>query len=97
MHLQDILEESARHAYFKILADAGVVGAKVDFFDQVYGDSDAYGSVMAYEAVLRDAARAKLMINFHGAGKPTGLEQTFPNEMTREGIRGRNMSIATVP
>lgn len=28
-----------------------------------------------------------LMINFHGANKPTGEVRTWPHEMTREGIR----------
>ena len=41
-----------------------------------------------YNQTLRDAAEFKLMINFHGATKPTGLSRTYPNEMTREGIYG---------
>jgi alpha-glucosidase len=28
------------------------------------------------------------MVNFHGANKPAGEARTWPNEMTREGIRG---------
>ena len=28
------------------------------------------------------------MVDFHGANKPTGESRTWPNEMTREGIRG---------
>jgi alpha-glucosidase len=28
------------------------------------------------------------MVNFHGANKPAGEPRTWPNEMTREGIRG---------
>jgi alpha-glucosidase len=35
-----------------------------------------------------DAAEYKLMVNFHGANKPTGEPRTYPNEMTREGILG---------
>lgn len=42
-----------------------------------------------YDDTLLDAAKAKLMINFHGAVKPTGRERTWPNEMTREAICGR--------
>ena len=28
------------------------------------------------------------MLNFHGANKPTGESRTYPNELTREAIRG---------
>ena len=28
------------------------------------------------------------MVNFHGANKPTGESRTWPNELTREGVRG---------
>ena len=45
-----------------------------------------------YEDILADAAERQLMINFHGATKPTGMERTYPNEMTREGIRGLESS-----
>ena len=31
----------------------------------------------------------QLMIDFHGAVKPTGRERTWPNELTRESIAGR--------
>jgi alpha-glucosidase len=33
------------------------------------------------------------MIDFHGAVKPTGRERTWPNEMTREAIRGHEYHI----
>ena len=32
------------------------------------------------------------MINFHGISKPTGESRTYPNEMTREGIRGLELN-----
>jgi len=41
-----------------------------------------------YEDILKEAAGFKLMVNFHGANKPTGESRTYPNEMTREGVRG---------
>ena len=36
----------------------------------------------------RTAAENHLMIDFHGAFKPTGLNRTWPNQITREGIQG---------
>ena len=33
------------------------------------------------------------MIDFHGADKPVGRERTWPNELTRESIRGHEYHI----
>ena len=63
--------------------NAGVAGAKIDFFDH-----EAKDVVELYEACLKDAAEFRLVVNFHGANKPTGESRTWPNELTREAIRG---------
>lgn len=72
-----------REKFFKKAREIGVVGIKIDFMD-----SESRDRVEFYEAALRDAGRHRLMVNFHGANKPTGESRTYPNEMTREGIRG---------
>lgn len=41
-----------------------------------------------YQSCLKEAAEYKLMLNIHGSNKPTGEVRTWPNEMSREGIRG---------
>jgi alpha-glucosidase len=41
-----------------------------------------------YTTLLRDAAKHRVMVNFHGANKPTGEARTWPNELIREGVRG---------
>lgn len=56
---------------------------KIDYF---YDESQQV--VRFYEDALKEAAKYQLMVDFHGADKPTGLNRTFPNELTREGIRG---------
>ncbi|MGB9604632.1 MAG: glycoside hydrolase family 97 catalytic domain-containing protein, partial [Bryobacteraceae bacterium] len=56
---------------------------KLDFYDH-----EAKEVVELYEASLRDAAEFQLLVNFHGANKPTGESRTFPNELTREAVRG---------
>jgi alpha-glucosidase len=38
--------------------------------------------------VLKKAAEHHLMIDFHGAYKPDGIERTYPNLLTREGVMG---------
>jgi alpha-glucosidase len=82
-HSRDIRDPEARRAFFRRCRDAGVVGVKLDFFDH-----EAKEVVELYEAALRDAAESRLMVDFHGANKPTGESRTWPNEMTREGIYG---------
>ncbi len=72
----------AREELFRNCREAGVRGVKIDFFN-----SESRAVVDAYEDLLRGAARHQLMINFHGANKPTGEPRTWPNEITREGIR----------
>ena len=34
-----------------------------------------------------------LMVDFHGANKPTGMQRTWPNVITREGVRGHEYQI----
>lgn len=72
----------AREELFRECQKAGVKGVKVDFFN-----SESKAVIEAYEDLARRAAKYQLMINFHGANKPTGEARTWPNEITREGIR----------
>src|SRR5205823_12560414 len=45
-----------------------------------------------YETLLRAAAERQLVLDFHGANKPTGIERTWPNLLGHEGIRGMENS-----
>lgn len=72
----------AREEFFRECQKAGVKGVKIDFFD-----SESKATVEACEDLLRRSAQHQLMINFHGANKPTGEVRTWPNEIAREGIR----------
>jgi len=87
-HVKDVATPESRNQYFTALQKAGVAGIKVDFFDKKYGYSESIAAINAYENILQDAAQYQLMVNFHGASKPTGLEITYPNEMTREAVLG---------
>ncbi len=82
-HYSGLVDPAARAEYFDKLARIGVVGVKIDFMD-----SESASMLAFYESCRRDAAARRLMVNFHGANKPTGESRTWPNEMTREGIRG---------
>jgi alpha-glucosidase len=61
----------------------GVKGIKVDFMQR-----DDQWMVNFYERVAREAARRHLLVDFHGAYKPTGLYRTYPNVLTSEGVQG---------
>ncbi|MGH2624886.1 MAG: glycoside hydrolase family 97 catalytic domain-containing protein, partial [Sphingobacterium sp.] len=76
-------EATAREAFFKECHEAGVVGVKIDFFD---GESQEI--IRFYEDALKDAAKYHILVDFHGADKPIGLDRTYPNELSREAIRG---------
>jgi len=59
----------------------GVAGIKVDYMNR-----DDQEMVNFYERCVRTAAEHHLVVDFHGAYKPTGLRRTYPNLLTREGI-----------
>jgi alpha-glucosidase len=61
----------------------GVAGIKVDFMQR-----DDQPMVKYYWKVAEGAARRRLLVDFHGAYKPTGLRRAYPNVLTREGVRG---------
>jgi alpha-glucosidase len=41
-----------------------------------------------YWRIAREAAKRKLLVDFHGSYKPAGLHRTYPNVITREGVKG---------
>ncbi|WP_448699312.1 glycoside hydrolase family 97 protein [Mucilaginibacter sp. AW1-3] len=61
----------------------GIAGLKVDFMDR-----DDQVVVEFHERLLKEAAKRKLLINFHGAYHPTGLSRTYPNNINVEGVKG---------
>ncbi|HVZ64732.1 MAG TPA: glycoside hydrolase family 97 protein [Lacunisphaera sp.] len=61
----------------------GFAGVKVDFMN-----SDSQETVRWYADAIAAAARHHLLIDLHGAYKPTGLARTWPNFITQEGVLG---------
>ena len=41
-----------------------------------------------YWKVAKEAAGRKLLVNFHGSYKPTGIRRAYPNVLTREAVNG---------
>lgn len=68
---------------FPLFHQWGVKGVKIDFMDR-----DDQDMVNWYRRVVKAAADNELLVDFHGAYKPDGIERTYPNLLTREGVLG---------
>lgn len=68
---------------FPIYRDWGIKGVKIDFMDR-----DDQDMVNWYRRIIKATAENHLMLDFHGAYKPDGIERTYPNMLTREGVMG---------
>lgn len=68
---------------FKTFKEWGIAGVKIDFMDR----SDQV-MVNYYENVAKEAAKYQILVDFHGAFKPAGLEYKYPNLISYEGVRG---------
>ena len=71
-----------------LFASFGVAGIKTDFF----GREDQTG-IRMYEDIAKATAARKMVVDFHGCAKPTGLSRTYPNILNYEAVCGneRNM------
>ncbi|MBQ8223442.1 MAG: glycoside hydrolase family 97 protein [Bacteroidales bacterium] len=67
----------------KYYSEIGVKGFKVDFMDR-----DDQKTVDFYYRMASIAAKYHLIVDFHGAYKPTGLNRTYPNVLNFEGVFG---------
>lgn len=68
---------------FSTYSKMGVKGFKVDFMNR-----DDQKMVNFYYRLAQKAAQYNLMLDFHGAYKPTGLQRTYPNVVNFEGVKG---------
>jgi len=66
-----------------LFASYGAAGVKADFF----GREDQTGIKM-YEDIAKATAEYKMLIDFHGSAKPTGLSRTYPNVINYEAVAG---------
>jgi alpha-glucosidase len=82
-HSRDMQTPAQRKEFWELCRANGMAGAKIDFLDH-----EAKEVIDLYDAMLREAAAYQLVVNFHGANKPTGMDRTWPNELTREAVWG---------
>ena len=86
-HSKSLRTPAARDSFFTRCRDAGITGVKIDFFD-----SEAKEVIDLYNAILKETARYHLLVDFHGANKPTGQSRTYPNELVSEAVKGMESS-----
>jgi alpha-glucosidase len=70
-------------AVFEKYSMMGVKGFKIDFLDR-----DDQKMVASTYEIAEKAATYKLLIDYHGVYKPTGLQRTYPNVIGFEGVKG---------
>jgi hypothetical protein len=64
-------------------ADLGAAGVKLDFVL-----SDRRDRIALMDALARQAARRRLVVDFHGCTIPRGLQRTWPNVLSLEAVQG---------
>jgi alpha-glucosidase len=74
---------------FSLYENWGVAGVKVDFIER-----DDQAGIDFYYRVAEKAAQHHLMVDFHGATKPWGIERTYPNVLGYEAVLGMEQSKA---
>ena len=68
---------------FKTYAEWGIPAMKIDFMDH----ADQW-MVNFYKRVTAEAAKYHIVIDWHGAFTPAGLEYEYPNLLSYEGVLG---------
>lgn len=87
------LETAPQRAQFMDQAKAwGVAGIKIDFLH-----SDSAERMRVMDDIAADAAARQLLINFHGCTVPRGLQRTWPNVLTVEGVWGAEHAKGGLP
>lgn len=80
---KEMRDGAKRRDYLERIKALGATGIKIDFIPHATADIMQW-----YMGALQDCAELQLMVNFHGSVKPTGLRRTYPNDITREAVRG---------
>jgi len=73
--------EKQKERAWELFEKWGISGIKFDFMNR-----DDQKMVQFYHEVAREAAKRKMVIDFHGAYKPAGLRRMYPNVLTREAL-----------
>ncbi len=73
--------EKQKKEAWEQFSEWGISGIKFDFMNR-----DDQKMVQFYHDVAKEAAKRKMVLDFHGAYKPAGLRRMYPNVLTREAL-----------
>nr|WP_171395857.1 glycoside hydrolase family 97 protein [Streptomyces asoensis] len=83
IHRRDLDTPEERDRWLPTLERWGVKGVKIDFMN-----SEAQAMLRWYDTILSETAAHHLMVDFHGSTIPKGIQRTWPQVMTLEGVGG---------
>ena len=84
--------ESQLDSAFKFYNKYGVTTVKTGYVNALLDHKEQHASqygVRHYRKVIETAAKYKIVIDNHEPMIPTGLQRTYPNLMSQEGVRGQ--------
>ncbi|MGW7243504.1 glycoside hydrolase family 97 catalytic domain-containing protein [Streptomyces sp. NPDC054804] len=83
IHQRDLDTPEERAQWLPTLERWGVKGVKIDFMN-----SEAQSMLQWYDAILPATAAHHLLVDFHGATLPKGIQRTWPQVMSMEAVGG---------
>ncbi|MFD7504166.1 glycoside hydrolase family 97 catalytic domain-containing protein [Streptomyces sp. NPDC059850] len=90
IHQRDLDTAEEREQWLPTLEKWGVKGVKIDFMD-----SESQTTLRWYDEILPATAAHHLLVNFHGSTIPKGIQRTWPQVMTLEGVNGEEKRVNT--
>lgn len=83
---------------YRLMKSLDVHAVKTGYVGKLSGGEYHHGQFMVnhYRRVIEAAARYKIAVNAHEPIKPTGIRRTYPNEISREGLRGQEFNAWSV-
>ncbi len=84
--------EAQLDSAFSLYQKYGVNVVKTGYVNPLLDKKERHNSqygVRHYRKVIETAAKYRIMIDNHEPAMPTGLQRTYPNLMTQEGVRGQ--------
>ena len=84
--------EAQLDSAFALYQKCGINAVKTGYVNPLLDHKELHGSqygVRHYRKVIETAAKYNIMIDNHEPVMPTGLQRTYPNLMTQEGVRGQ--------
>ncbi|CAM5727194.1 hypothetical protein SALBM217S_02715 [Streptomyces griseoloalbus] len=92
VHYTDLDTAAERAEFLPRVKEWGAAGLKIDFMD-----SDSQERFRWDDDILEDTARYRLLVNFHGATLPKGVQRTWPHVMSLEAVYGAEQGNVPAP